>query len=110
MFGSNIQHGSPGAVANASYNAYFSQNDPTLLRIMQQVKEKLETLELSPINKQELEADISTVEVQLRRPQPKSGVIIESLKSMRSILEGAMGSMIAPHLAHEIGKYLGISI
>jgi hypothetical protein len=106
MYGSNIQQGSPGAVANASYQANYQTNDPQLLKLIADMKGLLETLELSPINRQEADADISTMEVQLSRPQPKASIIKESLRSLRAILEGAAGSMLAPHIAHEISKYL----
>ena len=93
-----------------SYNAYFSQNDANLLRVIQQVKEQLDTLNLSVLKKQQHGIlDIQQLAPALP-PEPKSSIIIESLRSMRNILESVAGSLIAPHIAHEIAKYLGISV
>lgn len=107
MYGSSIQQGSPGAVAKISHQANYQTGDPNLQRLLQQIKDILETVQLSPNAKDEASADVSTIEVQLSRPQPKASIITESLRSLRSILESAAGSILAPHLIHEITKYIG---
>lgn len=76
-------------------------------KLLEQIKDLLKTVQLSPISKEEVSADISTIEVQLSRPQPRASIISESLRSIRSILESAAGSILAPHLIHEITKYIG---
>lgn len=43
----------------------------------------------------ELQADIETIESQLKSPKPKIGFIKEICKSMRNILEGSIGSTLA---------------
>lgn len=48
-------------------------------------------------NKETLQADIASVECQLKSPKPKMGTIKELLNSARNILEGAFGSLIASH-------------
>lgn len=43
----------------------------------------------------ELQADIETIESQLKSPKPKIGFIKEICKSMRNVLEGSIGSTLA---------------
>lgn len=107
MYGSSIQHGSPGAVANVNYQPNYQTNDSNLQNLIEQLKTFLETSEISQIKKGELNADISTVEAQIALPQPKASIITESLRSIRSIVESAAGSILAPQIIHEISKYLG---
>jgi hypothetical protein len=56
--------------------------------------------------KEELLAEIITVESQTKSPRPKQQIITESLKTIRNILEGATGSLIASGLIAEMVKFL----
>jgi hypothetical protein len=53
----------------------------------------------------EAEAEAKTVEVQLDSPRPKASIILEGLKSIRAIVEGAAGGAAA-QLLIELGKLL----
>jgi hypothetical protein len=105
MIASSVQQESPGAVSMVG--ADFQPNDPTVGKLAGQIKDLLETIQLSPIAKEELRSDVSTIEAQLASPHPKMAIIIECLRSARSILEGATGSMIAPAIVCNISKYIG---
>ena len=48
-----------------------------------------------------LQSDIATIEAQLSSPKPKTDYIKESLRSIRSIAEGAVGSMAASGIVGE---------
>lgn len=48
-------------------------------------------------NKETLQADIASIECQLKSPKPKMGAIKELLNSAKNILEGTCGSLIASH-------------
>lgn len=60
-------------------------------------------------NKETLQADIASVECQLKSPKPKMGTIKEFLSSARNILEGTFGSLIASHpvIADAFSKFFG---
>jgi hypothetical protein len=83
-------------------NSHGSTQSMNLLEDIQaflkELKEKYKELQLSEELKKELEADITTIENQTNSPKPKSIIINESLKSIRNILEGASGSLIAAGL------------
>jgi hypothetical protein len=55
--------------------------------------------------KEELLSEMITVESQTKSPRPKQPIITESLKTIRNILEGASGSIIASGLLVEMGKF-----
>lgn len=48
-------------------------------------------------NKETLQADIETIESQLKSPTPKIFIIKELFKSARNVLEGTMGSLTASY-------------
>jgi hypothetical protein len=58
---------------------------------------------------QEVHAELLTLRAQIANPKPKSGVIRESLKSIRSILENAMGSALPTLLPQVIAVISSIS-
>lgn len=60
-------------------------------------------------NKETLQADIASIECQLKSPKPKMGTIREFLSSARNILEGTFGSLIASHpvIADAFSKFFG---
>jgi len=69
------------------------------------LRANLSSLDLSRDQRQEAEAELRTVEAQISSPKPKPSIVAESLRSIRSILEGAAGSA-AGQLLIELGKLL----
>lgn len=59
--------------------------------------------------KETLQADIESVECQLKSPKPKMRAVKELLNSARNILEGTFGSLIASHpfIAEAFSKLFG---
>lgn len=72
---------------------------------LSQLKNSQKNLGLNSEAKMELEAEIETLEAQTNSPKPKSNIIKEGLKSIRSILEGAAGG-VAAELLKELGKWM----
>jgi len=54
------------------------------------------------------QSDIATIETQLSSPRPNVGIIKESLRSIRNIAEGALGSMTASAIVAGVAKLLGM--
>ena len=54
------------------------------------------------------QSDIATIETQLSSPRPKVEIIKESLRSVRNIVEGAVGSMAASGIIAGAAKLLGM--
>lgn len=76
-----------------------------LLAIIKLLRDRMDELGLEEDQKEEVRADLATIESQAGSPKPKQSIIRESLKSVRSILEGAGGGAVAQVLI-ELGKLL----
>jgi uridine kinase len=88
-----------------------TQNPPgidleALNKMLQTLKEGSDQLSLSTNQSSELEAEIKPLEAQIASPKPKHIVILESLHSIRNILEGAVGSALDTGVIDEILKLL----
>jgi uncharacterized protein YeaC (DUF1315 family) len=55
----------------------------------------------------ELDSDIKTIEAQIQSPKPKDSILRGSLDSIRKILEGAAGNLLASGLLNHLGKLFG---
>jgi hypothetical protein len=101
MTGSVIQQGTSGS--NATVNFQIAD----VKGIVEQIKAAIDELPLNKSAKDELDAEVRTIEPQFSSPNPKRIVIVQCLSSMRAILEGVAGSLIATGIVHEITKLIG---
>jgi hypothetical protein len=69
-----------------------------LIEFVGKAREALVALGLPATTADELRGELDTLEAQARSPKPKQGIIRESLKSVRTILEGATGNAIGEGL------------
>ena len=92
MVGSQIQQGT--SESNQTYSSSTSDYKDVFGFIME-LEGKLDELQLDSSDAQEISADVSTIESQIKSSRPKNLIIKESLKSIRNILEGTTGSVIA---------------
>lgn len=99
MIGSQIQQGT----YQSTQVATFSQGDlHTIAEFIQTLKGRLPELQVEHAKKEEIEAEIASVEVQLNSPRPKPAIIKECLASLRTILEGMAGNVIATLLLQQL--------
>src|SRR6202040_3800616 len=94
MHGSSIQQGSPGATANIT----FQNNDARLIELLGKIKSSIEQLQLEPDARDELTAEVQTIEAQVASPRPKTSVIAECLHSAKAVIEGAAAKAISSGL------------
>lgn len=81
---------------NSEVNSYFDNNQINNLdNIINEINSVKETLDISINLHKELMAEIQTLQSQKQSPRPKNIIIKESLKSIRTILEGAAGNTVA---------------
>ena len=103
MIGSQIQQGSSQTSQVLTYN----NNDIEAMRkFIADLKNQLPELKLNTEAQAEVEADLITLESQVKSPRPKSTVIKECLLSIRTILEGIAGNVIAAMLMQQISTLL----
>ena len=100
MIGSQIQQGTNQSSQVLTYNA----NDiEAILKFVADLKSQLSELKLDADTQAEVQADIETIETQIKSPRPKYAIIKECLASLRTILEGIAGNVIAALLVQQIG-------
>jgi hypothetical protein len=63
-------------------------------------------LGLQSEQQRQLTAELGSLSAQLGAPQPNHTIIKEGLKSVRNILEGCAGSVLASGLIHQVGRFL----
>lgn len=78
-----------------------------LMKLVTALKATTDIIGLDEKDKEELGADIDTLEAQIKSPNPKNPIIGECLGSVKQILEGASGNLVASGLLYELGKILG---
>jgi hypothetical protein len=103
MHGSTIQQ----ATEHSSAKIDYKSQETTLRDLVRRIRNAIDELKLSPGAQTQLEVDVQTVEVQLSSAHPKAPIVSESLYSIRNILEGTVGSILASGLVFEISKFLG---
>jgi len=103
MYHSQIQQGT-----NSSTQIMVTQDlDLTQVKqLIESLKPVIDQLGLEQTEKDQLLADIQTVEPQLAAPKPSRVILRESLASMRTILEGAVGNIIASGLLAKLNLFL----
>lgn len=90
--GAQIQQSSTESTQSQEVHKISTEN---ISNFITQLKDNLKDIKLEGDLAQELNAEISTVEIQVASPRPKEGIIKESLGSIKRILEGASGGAIA---------------
>jgi hypothetical protein len=95
VIGSAIQAGSPGATQTTTIG---DLNLDRVRQFVERYEEAEPSLGLEAEEAAEAQADIATIRAQLDSPRPKPEIIRGSLRSVRTILEGATGSLAASGL------------
>jgi len=95
IIGSAIQSGSPGAQQDVSVG---NINLGSVRDFLDQLEKLAPQIDLPAEDSRQLAAEIATIRAQVDSPRPKKHVVQESLHSVRVILEGAGGNMVATRL------------
>ncbi|XDD52966.1 hypothetical protein AB3N62_10780 [Leptospira sp. WS4.C2] len=84
----------------------FINNIEKINDFIKNIEESLKDLNLKNEIKSEIISEIETLKIQSKSPKPKSQIMRESLLTIRSILEGITGSLIASGLLFQIDKII----
>jgi len=101
MYGSAIQHATRDSQITVNYNA----KSPEFRQLVEKIKAAVPKLGLDEGRANQIYVDVGTVEVQISGAAPKHSIIAESMHSIRSILEGIAGNIIASGLLPAIYQY-----
>lgn len=91
---------------SSQYKENKSLDIDDVIKIVEVMNSKISDLNLEVNNEKEILEEIQTIRAQLESPKPKNSIIKESLKTIRNVLEGMAGSLIAPRLIMEISKLI----
>jgi hypothetical protein len=95
MTQSIIQQGAHGSTATVNLSgAHLTQ----VRELIAEIRRGMDSLGLKPDTAAELRADMSSIDSQLQSPKPKRGVILEGLRSIRTILEGITANILTSSL------------
>ncbi len=100
---SQIQQGN---IQSSMSQSIVIENKNEIEQFIKLLKERQEELGLERRTETDLNADISTIEAQLKSSRPKTNILKESISSIKSILEGTAGSIIAVELLKYIPPIL----
>jgi hypothetical protein len=103
---SQIQQDSPGA----SQVAHFTDVDLTqLLMVLEKVRLNIDRLGLTKAQEDEALAEVATLEAHAKSPKPKHGVIRNTVRSLKNVLEAAAGGAIGGAL-ESFGKAVIVNV
>jgi len=99
---SQIQQNSANSVQAMNVN-----DTQTLTAFVDMLKTHAQELKLKKADLDQLQTEAQKMATELSAPLPDASLIRESLRTVRNVLEGCTGSIIASGLLFEIGKLLG---
>lgn len=99
-FYGNVSHSqvAPGASAPTQNVGISAVANAELGDLLRDLTDALDKLGASKEDRAEIHAEIATIQAQVASPRPKSRVMAESLHTIRNVLEGAAGSVVASEL------------
>lgn len=77
-------------------------------KFVEALKSTVEVLGLDANGGDEAASEMATLEAQLRSPKPNHSILRESLGSIKRILEGATGNLVASGLLNQLGVLFGV--
>lgn len=90
MTGSQLQQGTTGSSQNMSSSADLG----AVTAFVERMLPAIATMQ-NGTDRDQLQCDLETIRSQLRAPKPKVGLIRECLTSVRTVLEGTAGNVLA---------------
>lgn len=103
MHNSQIQQGTQSSNQSMS----ITENDISEIKeLVKNITKYIDDIGLNDAHKSELEAQVATLNGQLCSSQPSNGIISEVLGSIRRVVEGASGNLIATGIITQIGSLL----
>src|SRR5262249_30748872 len=110
MTGSSIQQGTEGSIQVSDQGVDLR----TLRALVADIRVAVQGAQLDQGDRDEAEADLSTLDAQLSSPRMKAGIMREGLASLQRILEGVIASGVSaaavpqlPELAERIAHVVG---
>jgi len=105
MIGSAIQQGT----VQSNQTVTFSAEDIAQFRAeLVRLEEALRSVQLTAEQRTDVIAELETIGAQLKSSKPKRLVLRESLATIRSVIEGAAGSLLASEVLVRLLAVVGV--
>ena len=101
---SQIQQNSNGSTQSMINEEFDIQKVIDLVKLL---KDNYDQIDYKSNEKVEIQAQINTIEAQLQSTKPNHAIINESFITIRNVLEGVTGSLLASGLIHHLGLFIG---
>ncbi|MDO1449047.1 hypothetical protein Q0590_22405 [Rhodocytophaga aerolata] len=103
MYGSSIQQGSPNAFQS---NSYKNENTDSILLLVEEIKKAIDIIQIGKEEKDEALSELETIIAQSKSPKPKFIIINESLRTIKTLLEGVAVNAYTPIILEKINILL----
>jgi hypothetical protein len=103
MNNSAIQQGTSYSTQTINFN---TEKTDVLKKIINEIDNIKEQITFDRLVFDELVSEIDTLKTQIKSPKPKSIIVTESLKTIRSILEGVAGNAVSPLIIEMINNII----
>lgn len=103
MNNSAIQQGTSYSTQAINFSTEKTDNLKKLVNEIDNIKEQIN---LDRLLFEELVSEIDTLKIQIKSPKPKSIIVTESLKTIRSLLEGVAGNAATPLIIEMINNII----
>lgn len=111
MSNSQIQQAGPHSSQTSSFSR-GSREWSDLDRLVREMSERIDELNLDERTRRKAEAQIRTIQAQLADDEPEPGIIGQAGATLRNVTEGAIGSLIAsatqPSVWHWVGHAIAV--
>jgi hypothetical protein len=105
MHNSQLQQDSASATQSLTVT---ETNTTELKNFIEELKKAMDSLQLAQEQSQELNEAIAMLEIQVNSAKPNNVIIRESGLTVRNVLEGMTGSIIASGLIYKLGLFLPV--
>jgi hypothetical protein len=89
MISSNIQQ------STGDSNVSIHLNSADVQHLIEKIKDELPSIPTNDHQRSEIDRDLQTIELQLNSVKPRTAIVNEALRSMRSIFEGILAGLVA---------------
>lgn len=88
------------------YMNFENIKESEVLRVLKLIKENLDSIEFNETDGAVVGSEIQTIDAQLKSPKPNKNIIGQSLKTIRNLMEGMSGSLIASGVLYQIDQLI----
>jgi hypothetical protein len=103
-----FQQNTRDSTATITTKKITSEKKESVEGIVRELLDVFDKLDLTDEQRSKVQADAETVQSQLKKKQPKSSIIMDCLRSIRTTLQGAAGAAVGvKSLIEKISGFLG---